>query len=208
MPHIIISQPHDADGRLTLHVPTGLELGAPFDLAVNVGSDDLPELKVVQSSEGGTQRVLPVVISNAEGQTVHLDVTPTFFGNTRFQVSAAYPDGGIAIKEFTATVDLPSEPPAEFHADSLPVAGTQLDRDNPSFILRPWAVYPEVSGRLHLDTRYVSYSIAPAAGPPVVRLDPQHGIVYGLRPGTATIIGRFGQLTDQVRVTVKADANH
>ncbi|MGH6843069.1 MAG: hypothetical protein ACREDV_13465, partial [Methylocella sp.] len=69
--------------------------------------------------------------------------------------------------------------------------------------LQPWAIYSNIPGQVNLDTRYVSYSIAPAAGPPVVRLDP-NGVVHGLRPGTATIIARFGAVTDQVRVEVEA----
>lgn len=99
---------------------------------------------------------------------------------------------------------MPSRPPKEFHADALPAAGIRLDIDNPSIRLEPWAIYANIPGRVYLDSRYVSYSIAPSAGLPAVRLDP-NGVVYGLREGTATIIGRFGSLTDEVRVNVVAE---
>lgn len=203
MPHIAIAHPSYVD-RLTLRMPAGLELGTPFDLAVNTGSDDLPELHVVQSSETGTQEALPAAISRVEGQTVYLSVTPQFFGTTRFQVSAAYRDGGVAVKDFTTNVNLPSRPPAQFHADTFAVTAIRFDLDNPSLRLQPWAIYPNIPGQVNLDTRYVSYSIAPGVGPPVVSLDP-NGVVHGLRTGTATFIARFGSLTDQVRVNVEAE---
>jgi hypothetical protein len=107
------------------------------------------------------------------------------------------------VQRFTTNVNLPSQPPAQFHADTFEVAGIQLGLNNPSFRLQPWAIYANIPERVYLDGRYVSYSIAPAAGQPIVSLD---GItVHGLRPGTATIIGKFGSVTDQVRVTVTAD---
>ncbi|MFZ3328808.1 MAG: hypothetical protein WA231_24365 [Methylocella sp.] len=203
MPHIAIAHPHYVD-RLTLGVPAGLELGTPFDLAANTGSADLPELHVVQSSETGTQKEVSAAISRVEGQTVYLSVTPEFFGTTRFQVSAAYRDGGVAVKEVAANINLPSRPPAQFHADTFPVTTIRFDLDNPSLRLQPWAIYANIPERVYLDTRYVLYSIAPGVGPPVVSLAP-NGVVHGLRTGTATIIARFGSLTDQVRVNVEAE---
>ena len=203
MPHIATAHPHSVD-RLTLSVPAGLELGTPFDLAVNTGSGGLPELHVVQSSETGTQKEVPAAISRVEGQTVYLSVTPEFFGATRFQVSAAYRDGGVAFKEVAANVNLPSRPPAQFHADTFAVTAIRFDLDNPSLRLQPWAIYANIPERVYLDARYVSYSIASGVGPPVVSLDP-NGVVHGLRTGTATIIGRFGSLTDQVQVNVEAE---
>jgi hypothetical protein len=130
MPQIVVDHPKYVE-RLTLSIPTRLELGTPFDLAVNTGSSDLPQLEVGQSSETGKQVALPVTILRREGQIVHLGVMPTFFGKTQFQVSAAYRDGGIAFRDFTATVNLPSIPPTEFHADALPFAGTRLDLNIP-----------------------------------------------------------------------------
>jgi hypothetical protein len=203
MPHIMVAHPHYVD-RLTLRVPAGLELGTPFDLAVNTGSDGLPELQVVQSSETGSSMAVPVSISRVEGQTVYLSVTPTFYGATRFQVSAAYRDGGVASKEGAANINLPSRPPAQFHADTFAVTAIRFDLDNPSLRLQPWAIYANIPERVYLDTRYVSYSIAPGVGPPVISLDPS-GVVHGLRTGTATIIARYGSLTDQVRVNVEAE---
>jgi hypothetical protein len=184
MPHIVVAHPHSVD-RLT-------------------GSGGLPELHVVQSSETGTQKAVPASISRVEGPTVYLSVTPKFFGTTRFQVSAAYRDGGVASKDFTANVNLPSGPPAQFHADTFQVTAIRLDLDNLSLRLQPWAIYANIPGRVYLDARYVSYSIAPGVGPPVVSLDP-NGVVHGLRHGTTAIIGRFGSLTDQVRVNVEAE---
>jgi hypothetical protein len=208
MPHIVVDNPHYVD-RLALSMPTGLELGTPFDLAVNTGSGDLPEIHVVQTdknfSRTGSSREVPAAISRVEGPTVYLSVTPEFFGNTEFQVAAAYRDGGVAFKDFTTTVNLPSQPPTQFHADEFSDSGIRIDLDdNSSVRLQPWAIYPKIPGQVHLDTRYVSYSIAPAAGPPIVRLDP-NGVVHGLRPGTATIIARFGALSDHVQVEVEAE---
>jgi hypothetical protein len=179
-------------------------------LAVNTGSNDLPEIRVVQRDMNfgrvGSSNAVPVSIARVEGPTVYLSVTPEFFGDTEFQVVAAYRDGGVAFKDFTTTVNLPSVPPTEFHADALPFAGIRLDSDNPSIHLQPWAVYADMPGQVNLDARYIAYTVAPAAGLPIVRLDP-NGVVHGLRPGTATIIGRFGALTDQVEVTVTAGAD-
>ncbi len=203
MPHIVVAHPHYVD-RLTLSVPAGLELGTPFDLAVNTGSADLPEFHVVQSSETGTQKEVPTFISRVEGQTVYLSVTLTFYGATRFQVSAAYRDGGVAFKEVAANINLPSRPPAQFHADTFAVTAIRFDLDNPSLRLQPWAIYANIPEQVYLDTRYVSYSIAPGMGPPVVSLAP-NGVVHGLRTGTATIIARFGSVTDQLRVNVEAE---
>lgn len=143
MPHIVVAHPHYVD-RLTLRVPAGLELGTPFDLAVNTGSADLPELQVVQSSETGTQKEVPAAISRVERQTVYLSVTPEFFGTTRFQVSAAYRDGGVAVKEVAANINLPSRPPAQFHADTFPVTAIRFELNNPSLRLQPWAIYADI----------------------------------------------------------------
>lgn len=203
MPHIVVAHPHFVD-RLTLRVPAGLELGTPFELAVTTGSGGLPELQVAQTSETGSSKAVPAAISRVEGQTVYLSVPPKFFGTTRFQVSAAHRDGGVASKEVATNVNLPSRPPAQFHADTFQVTAIRLDLDNPSLRLQPWAIYANIPGRVYLDARYVSYSIAPSVGPPVVSLDP-NGVVHGLRKGTATIIGRFGSLTGQVRVNVEAE---
>ncbi|PZR81138.1 MAG: hypothetical protein DLM68_18355 [Hyphomicrobiales bacterium] len=208
MPTIVVAHPHSVN-RLALSAPTGLELGTPFDLAVNTGSDDLPEIHVVQTdknfSRTGSSREVPVAISHVDGHTVHLSVTPEFFGNTEFQVAAAYRDGGVAFKDFTTTVNLPSQPPTQFHADEFSDTGIRIVLDdNSSVRLHPWAIYANVPGHVYLDTRYVSYSIAPAAGPPAVSLAP-NGVIHGLRPGTATIIGRLGSFTDQVRVEVEAE---
>jgi hypothetical protein len=164
---------------------------------------------------------LPTTISRVDGNIVYLNVVPQFYGETRFQVIASYPDGGVASKDVTMAVNLPSEPPSEFHA-SVPISVVQLDYDNPSIRLAPWAVYAntlelydsvpgldeKVPRRVYLDAGYISYSIAPVADTPVVRLDPVNGIVYGLRPGTVTIIGQFGALIDKVLVTVSADVDH
>lgn len=89
MPHVVIKNPRFVD-RLSLRPPGALELGTPFELAVNTGSGGLPELRVVQSSETGPRKALQVAIARVEGQTVYLNVTPKFYGNTRFRVTAAY----------------------------------------------------------------------------------------------------------------------
>ncbi|MGH6841530.1 MAG: esterase/lipase family protein, partial [Methylocella sp.] len=116
MPHIVTKHPHFVD-RLALSAPTVLELGTRFDLVVNTGSDDLPEIHVVQTDKNfgrtGSSREMPVVMSRVVGRTVSLSVTPEFFGNTTFQVVAAYRDGGVASKDFTTTVNLPSRPPSQ-----------------------------------------------------------------------------------------------
>jgi hypothetical protein len=107
-------------------------------------------------------------------------------------------------KNAVLLASLPSRPPPQFHADTFPVTAIPLDRDNPTLRLQPWAIYANVAGRVYLDTSDVSYSIAPSVGPPVVSLD-LNGVVHGLRTGTATIIARFGSLTDQVRVSVETE---
>jgi hypothetical protein len=220
-PQIASANAHYVD-RLVVKAAAGLiELGMPFDLAVDVGGDGLPELQVIQRSEKSGPTTLPTTISRVDGNIVYLNVVPQFYGETRFQVIASYPDGGVASKDVTMAVNLPSEPPSEFHA-SVPISVVQLDYDNPSIRLAPWAVYAntlelydsvpgldeKVPRRVYLDAGYISYSIAPVADTPVVRLDPVNGIVYGLRPGTVTIIGQFGALIDKVLVTVSADVDH
>jgi hypothetical protein len=175
----VASTSHYVD-RLAVEAPVNsVELGFPFDLPVDIGSNGIPELQVVGRGEKSGPAPLPATISGIDGRNVHLNVTPLFYGEARFQVVATYPDGGISFKEFTGTVNLPFELPSEFHA-SLPISEINLNYDNPSTRLAPWAIYASIPGlydsvagldakvprRIYLDARYVSYSIAPAADPP------------------------------------------
>jgi hypothetical protein len=212
---------HYVDRLAIKAAPSLIELGTPFDLAVDIGENEIIDLQVVQRAETGGPAAPAATTSGIDGRNVYLKVMPLFYGETQFKVVATYSDGGISFKEFTGTVNLPSESPTEFHA-SFPISVLNLNHDNPSTRLAPWTIYASIPGlydsvpgldakvptRVYLDARYVSYSIAPAAGPSVVRLDPVNGIVYGLRPGLATIIGQFGTLTDKVFVSVHADADH
>jgi hypothetical protein len=206
--------------RLAIKARAGLvELGTPFDLPVDVGGNSLPEFQVMQRGEMGEPMVVPATISTIDGQVVHLNVTPFFYGETGFRVVARYPNGVVASKDIIKSVNLPSEPPTELHA-SFPIAVINLNYENPSIRLGLWATYADiptlynavpglgtnVPRRVYLDAQYVSYSVAPAGGPPVVDLDAVNGIVYGLRPGTATIVGQYGAVTDQMLVIVKAEA--
>lgn len=208
MPRATAGHPYAAD-RMTLRAPPRLELGKPFDLVVNTGSGGLPEFHAVQVSETGTQREVPVAISHVTGQTVYLRLTPALYGPAQFQVTAAFADGGVDTKEIMANVSLPAEPPLTFHSDELAFAGIPLDiAANPALRLQPWATWLNIPGRVYLDTQAVSYSIAPSGGPPAIRPDP-NGIVYGLREGTATIIGRLtarpSTFPSRVRVNVVAE---
>jgi len=213
---IVSSNPYYVERLAIAGVPSPVELGIPFDLPVDIGGNGFPELQIFQHSEKGGPTALPGRVSRAGARNVLINVTPLFYGDSRFRVAATYPDGGVAFKEVAATVNLPSDAPSEFHA-SFPISVVKLESDNPSTRLSPWAVYANIPGlyqdvsgldkkvarQIQLDAGYVSYSIAAAAEPAVVRLDPANGIVYGLRPGTATIIGRFGQFVDKVLVVVK-----
>jgi hypothetical protein len=99
MPHIVVAHPRTVD-RLTLPpIPSGLALGTPFELGVNTGSGDLPEIQVTQSDETSKHKSLTATISRVAGRTVYLSVTPELFGGTKLQVSANYRDGGIASKK-------------------------------------------------------------------------------------------------------------
>jgi hypothetical protein len=201
MPRIVADNPHSVD-RLTLRAPAGLELGMPFELTVNTGSGDLPEIQVVQSDETGKQESVPAAISRVKGQTAYLNVTPRLLGKTKFEVTAAYRDGGVATKEVAANVGLPScQQVKEFHAHRAPVAGIRLDLVNPRIRLQPWVINPDFTGRVYLDMRSVSYRVAPSAGAPVVKLYPK-GILRGLQKGTATVIGQCGLRSNKVLVEV------
>jgi pimeloyl-ACP methyl ester carboxylesterase len=207
--HIATTHPHTVN-RLTLGKPTGsLELGRPFELVVNTGTGGRPELHVVQSSQTGTQKEVPVSISQVERQTVHLNVTPQLHGNSRFQMTAAYPDGGVATKAVTATVDYPEGPPVEFHADELAFAGIPLplpkkpdDSGNPTLRLQPWAKWDSTGPRVYLNTSDVSYAIDPPSGSSVINLSPTNGIIRGLTVGTATVKAQFRSVPSQVQVNV------
>lgn len=214
MPHVVTKNPHAVD-RLAVRAPAGLELGKPFDLTVNTGSGGLPEIHVVQSSETGTQKEVPAFISRIEGQTVHLNVTPKFHGATRFQVTAAYPDGGIATKDFAANVGLPRQDGLQ--ADELPVAGIPLvvpgrpfNSRNPTLRLQPWTWVdiPQFETRLvaYLAANEVTFAIDPPSGSAFIDLDPTTGIIRPRKAGTATVKvqynGQFPPLTSQVQVNV------
>jgi hypothetical protein len=100
----------------------------------------------------------------------------------------------------------------EFHAHRSPVTGVRLDLANPSLRLHPWADArtipghaPTFPGPLTLGSSFVSYSVAPAVGLPVVSLDKKTGILTGLQPGTATVTGQCGSQTDTITVQVGSE---
>jgi hypothetical protein len=179
MPHIVAKHPRVVD-RLSLRAPAGLVLGKAFDLAVSTGRGGLPELHVVQSSQTGAQKEVPVTILRVEGQTVHLNVTPKLYGDTRFQVIAAYPDGGVATKEVAANVNMPALSQDGFHADELPVAGMPIvvagkpnDPRNPTLRLQPWNSISVFNTNMRAyipDTSQVQFTIDPASGSSVIEL--------------------------------------
>ncbi len=92
-----------------------------------------------------------------------------------------------------------------FHAHRSAVTGVRLDLANPSLRLHPWADGSTIPGPMTLDSRFVSYSVVPVSGPPVVSLDAKTGILTGLRPGTATITGQCGSQTDTLTVKVGSE---
>jgi len=121
-------------------------------------------------------------------------------GQVTFTLTAVFADGAVSSQRFTATVEPPEAAPTAFWGDvngehiymSLAIPG--------AYRMFPGASFAGIPGKVDLRS-HVTYTLAPAAGTPVVRVTAD-GTLQALAPGTATLEARFGNAVDEIAVTV------
>jgi len=192
-----------AAGRLALSQPTQvLRFGEAFELPLRFTSPVSRTVVVAQADTHGevASGSGKATITRQAGGTSVIRVTPQRIGRMTFTVAAAFTDGGVAVKHFTADVLPPVAKPIAFTGSHGPVVIT-LDAAEPVAILQPEATYPGME-TLRLAPKAVTATVAQSTAAPVISL--RNGVIRALRPGEATIAARYGGLSDRVRVIVKA----
>lgn len=206
-PMVAGSAPHltkfAAADRLALGQPTQApRFGETFELPLRFASAVSRTVIVAQADRHGeiTSGSGTTAIIRQAGDTSFVRVTPQRIGPMTFTAAAAFSDGGVAVKHFTANVLPPVAKPTAFTGGHGPVVIT-LDADEPTAMLQPEATYAGM-GTLRLAPKAVTATVAQSTGTPVIRL--RDGVIHALRPGEATIDARYGGLSDRVQVIVKA----
>jgi pimeloyl-ACP methyl ester carboxylesterase len=221
-PQFDVNQLHSVS-RLTIHPPSAVQLGTPFDLTIDVSSSQLRRLVLNEGDELGHHAAWELPLPNMAGRTIHADITPMLFGSVTFTLDALFEDGGVETDDVAVPVQPPAAAPEVFLGDAAsPKLGIVFDPKEGmnAYVLHPKAIYASTPDRIdaygiahpnpvNLDARVVHYSIVQRAGEPVVTLqtnaygyDPSTVSIVALHAGTATIEARFGSAIDYLQVFV------
>jgi pimeloyl-ACP methyl ester carboxylesterase len=188
---------------IRISAPQRAELGKPFEIQVrSLVPGKMPQLSVFQQSEDASTRPEAVKSLRIAGDTAFVQVVPVLPGLTTFGIRARLGDA-IALQKVELPVALPAKPPLEFRAHAQPHLVLVLNDTTRVATPRPFATYAAPVGEVALNAESVRYRVLPGEGAPVVRVTAD-GRLKALRPGRATIEGRFGSVTSRFDVIVRA----
>jgi pimeloyl-ACP methyl ester carboxylesterase len=141
-----------------------------------------------------------------DGQGV-IRIVPLLKGKVKFIINVEYADGAYEVREFTAAVSLPHEPPKEFWADYMQRSMPGLRGRNGAVmgsdgILQPVVVFASAPDKVVFLRGLASFQVVPNDDAPVVEMH-ANGSFTPLRPGIARVEVHFGSFTTQVEIVVR-----
>ena len=205
----------DAGNRVTAIIPGHpVELGQPLRITLKLRDPHVIGIGEVQGegdhtftniSSGFAVGTGDARIVGDTGPTKTMEVIPLGVGKLTFGIMVFFADGGIARKNYTLEVAPSSKGLKDFflnhgsHALAIVLEDKPEDRQR---WLSPEVAYRQLEYPIYLENSgQIKFTVQQAADKPVILLDP-NGLVHGLRPGKATIIGDFDGVKDEVVVTV------
>src|SRR6202042_128516 len=88
--------------------------------------------------------------------------TPKLLGPLMLGIRAEFADGGVSVQTVRTYVAPPKFPPAlSFKANDLPTLVLTMDGVAHAAMAHPIAIYPTPVGRIYLNSRFVTYLLAP-----------------------------------------------
>lgn len=205
----------DAGDRMTAVIPDHpVELGQPVRITLKFTDPHVIGIGEVQTEgdhnfsnihSGSAVGSGEARIVNDTGLTKTMEVIPLGAGKLKLGIMASFADGGIAKNDYTLEVAPSSKGLKHFFLDHGGHALAIVLEDKPQYRqhwLAPEVAYRQLKYPIYLeDSSQIKFTVLQPAGAPVILLDP-NGMVHGLRPGKATIIGDFDGVKDQLVVTV------
>ncbi len=205
----------DAGNRVTAIIPDHpVELGQPLRITLKLTDPHVIGIGEEQGegdhtftniSSGFAVGTGDARIVGDTGPTKTMEVIPLGVGKLTFGIMVFFADGGIAQKNYTLEVAPSSKGLKDFflnhgsHALAIVLEDKPEDRQR---WLSPEVAYRQLEYPIYLEnSSQIKFTVQQAADKPVILLDP-NGLVHGLRPGKATIIGDFDGVKDEVVVTV------
>lgn len=205
----------DAGGRVTAIIPDHpVELGQPLRITLNLTD---PHVIGIAEEQGEGDHTFSNISSgfavgsgdarivSDTGLAKTMEVIPLGVGKLTFGIMVFFADGGIAQKSYTLEVAPSSKGLKNFFLNhgsrGLAIVLEDKPEDRQSW-LSPEVSYRQLEYPIYLeDSSQIKFTVQQAADKPVILLDP-NGMVHGLRPGKATIIGDFDGVKDELVVTV------
>lgn len=191
-------------GTLHVQAPTNAVLGSPLVARIYVPvSGSGVKISTYQRGETGDVALQPVATSPDTKGAAEIQIIPKLAGPVQFGIRAELADGSVLAGAFNAFVRPPPTPPLSFSANELPVLVLTLNTDTEDAMPHPSAVYPAPAGAIDLNSRFVTWSLLPQTGAPVITIA-RNGLIHALAPGEARVEARFGNSSATLRVIVRA----
>jgi hypothetical protein len=206
-----------ADDRLSATIPDRpVGLAQPLQIPLSFTDKNVASISVAQYNDGqsfknksggssvGSGRAKVI---RDDGLTKTIEIIPLQVGVLNVEVVATFEDGGISKKSYQLNVIPSAKGVRKFHLnkgfDVFPIVLGDKDEDRP-VSLSPEVYYDQLDYPIYLtDSSQIKFTVKQPDGEPVIRLD-GNGMVHGLRPGIARIVGDFDGAQDSVTVQVYA----
>ncbi|HXE08211.1 MAG TPA: hypothetical protein VN612_09955 [Acidobacteriaceae bacterium] len=209
-----------ANDRISAMIPDSPpELGQPLRIALKLTDPHVIGISELQGqgdhnysniSSGSAVGSGEAKIVADTGLTKTLEIIPLGVGKLKLAFIVLFADGGIAQKAYTLDVAPGSKGLKSFFLNNGSHALAIVLEDNPQgrqTWLSPQVSYRQLEYPIYLeDSSHISFTVLQSVEKPVIAVDP-NGLVHGLRPGRATLVGDFGGAKDQVIVTVSTKEN-
>jgi hypothetical protein len=205
----------DAGDRMTAVIPDHpVELGQPVRISLKFTDPNVIGIGEVQTEGDHTFsniRSGSAVGSGAAkivydtGLTKTMEVIPLATGKLKLGIMSSFADGGFAAQNYTLEVAPSAKGLKHFFLNhGSPVLAIVLEdkpQDRQKW-LAPEVAYQQLEYPIYLEnSNQIRFTALQPTATPVILLD-ANGMVHGLRPGKATIIGDFDGVEDKVVVTV------
>jgi hypothetical protein len=195
-----------------------IEVGKPTRISIEVGSREVRHIVVMQGSHeqgldnktvhaGGRDGEATIVGGTGTERTV--EFVPLAPGEISLGIWIDYADGTLGEQVRTIHVTPSPKEMTRFLLLQGPVMMLVLGRtpEEATMWLQPEVEYSTLQYPIYFrNSEDIQLSVEQSATAPVVQVD-KYGLVHGLRPGKAVIVGTFGGMKSRVGVTVYSSAN-
>jgi hypothetical protein len=210
----------DAGNLLKAVIPDHpVGLGQPVRILLKFTDPNVTEIDEIQGGEDGPRTNISSGVAvgsgvarivSDTGLTKTMEMIPLAAGQTKFGIMVTFVDGRLIEKNYMLNVIPSSKGLTHFSLNhgfsALPIVLEDKPQDRQKW-LEPEVQYGQLEYPIYLeDASQIKLTVQQPPDEPVILLDP-NGLVHGLRPGTATIIGDFDGIRDQVEVHVYSKTN-